>query len=141
MNDRYMAKELLDWAPVQDLTKCDIFSLGITVYEMACSASQTIQPLTANGSEWQALRAGFIPLPENATASGLEMYNIITCMMRASPSERPTAVQCLEKYDALKSDLEKALIFEKKCNEALRDKLTSQTQTKKVGLKRSHTLY
>ena len=27
---RYMAQELLNWDPIPDLTKCDIFSLGIT---------------------------------------------------------------------------------------------------------------
>lgn len=27
---RYMARELLNWGGVADLTKCDIFSLGIS---------------------------------------------------------------------------------------------------------------
>lgn len=55
-DSRYIAQELLrcesmDKAP--DLKKCDIFSLGITAYELI-----TLETLECNGSEWNHLRDG-----------------------------------------------------------------------------------
>ena len=54
---RYMAKELLDVTPNQiqnneiDLTKADIFSLGISIFKMMKGGD-----LPSNGLEWHALR-------------------------------------------------------------------------------------
>ncbi len=38
-DSRYMARELLDWGTPADLTKCDIFSLGISGKPFICSAT------------------------------------------------------------------------------------------------------
>jgi len=58
---RYLAQELLskdasDLLP--DLKKCDIFSLGITAYELI-----TLEELEKNGEEWRTLRNGSIEYP------------------------------------------------------------------------------
>ena len=49
---KYMARELLDWG-YKDLKKCDMFSLGLSLYELCCGT-----PLPGDGPEWQALRKG-----------------------------------------------------------------------------------
>lgn len=54
-DSRYMSAELLQDGP-KDLTKCDIFSLGATVYEMGRGRA-----LPPNGEEWHALRSGHPP--------------------------------------------------------------------------------
>ena len=51
---RYLAQELLSkdvLAFLPDLKKCDIFSLGITAYELI-----TLEELEKNGPEWRAFR-------------------------------------------------------------------------------------
>ena len=53
---RYLAKELLNddpSQPIPDLTKADIFSLGITAYELVEE-----KELDKNGQQWQDLRDG-----------------------------------------------------------------------------------
>ena len=52
---RYMAPELLN-DDARDLPRADVFSLGLSVYELARHV-----PLPKNGGEWQALRAGNVP--------------------------------------------------------------------------------
>ena len=58
---RYLAKELLSrdlQSLVPDLKKSDIFSLGITAYELI-----TLEELTTNGEEWRDLRDGKFEYP------------------------------------------------------------------------------
>jgi serine/threonine protein kinase len=58
---RYLAKELLSRTVLNflpDLQKSDIFSLGITAYELI-----TLQSLEKNGPEWRALREGTFDYP------------------------------------------------------------------------------
>jgi wee1-like protein kinase len=53
-DSRYMALELLqDGAPQRDLTKCDIFSLGCTLYEICLG-----EELPLSGEKWVELREG-----------------------------------------------------------------------------------
>ena len=52
---RYMAPELLN-DDARDLQRADVFSLGMSIYELARHV-----PLPKNGDEWQALRAGQVP--------------------------------------------------------------------------------
>ena len=61
-----MSKELLDdddfmssgGSGPRDLTKCDVFSLGATAFELVRRA-----PLAANGPAWHALRDGAAAFP------------------------------------------------------------------------------
>jgi len=58
---RYLAQELLSkdvFAFLPDLKKCDIFSLGITAYELI-----TLEELEKNGAEWRAFRNGSFQYP------------------------------------------------------------------------------
>lgn len=84
---RYMARELLDWGGVDDLTKCDIFSLGITVYELL-----TGDLLPYNGPVWQDLRQSKFTLPSSFASLAPLLYQL----MASIPSHRPTASQCLQ---------------------------------------------
>lgn len=84
-----MANELLH-LPVADLTKCDIFSLGITLYEISNRVT-----LEINGSQWHALR--------NHTFSFIidlskELREIIYILLSPLPENRPTAQECLQRY-------------------------------------------
>tara|TARA_B110000285_G_C14899621_1_gene502581 strand:- start:16 stop:243 length:228 start_codon:yes stop_codon:yes gene_type:complete len=55
---RYLAKELLSRTELPDLKKSDIFSLGITAFELI-----TLGSLEKNGPEWGALRDGSFQYP------------------------------------------------------------------------------
>ena len=57
--DTYMAPELLDsnGNSALDLTKCDVFSLGATLYEL-CRGTRLADSGGENNAEWHALRSG-----------------------------------------------------------------------------------
>ncbi|KAJ1449721.1 kinase-like domain-containing protein [Pelagophyceae sp. CCMP2097] len=94
-DSRYMSRELLDdddfraaSAPPRDLTKCDVFSLGATAYEIC-----TGQPLPANGARWHALRDGRLdPLP----SADMELCACVARMMHADAPMRPRASELLQ---------------------------------------------
>lgn len=88
-DSRYMSMELLS-GDHADLTKSDIFSLGIAMYEI-CLGNNKILP--SNGSDWQALRSGRILPPPNTTD---ELFQIIKKMMNPTYSERPSASDLLK---------------------------------------------
>ncbi|GFH44880.1 wee1-like protein kinase [Chaetoceros tenuissimus] len=100
---RYMCLDLLS-GNTKDLSKCDIFSLGITLYEIVRNA-----PLPMDGQQWQDLRAGKI-----GTMIGvpLPLVEIITDMMNPNADERPTCAELLKRRQLLSED-EKRLIEEK----------------------------
>merc|ERR1711918_304928 len=50
-DSRYMPLDLMKEPPYQDLTKCDIFSLGMTAFELA-----TRQPVPSHGEQYLDLR-------------------------------------------------------------------------------------
>lgn len=102
-DSRYMSMELLS-GDRSDLTKSDIFSLGISLYELCLG-----QPLPMNGDKWQDLRAGrFDPLP----GTSMELTMLIVRMMNPKPEQRPSATELL-KHPKLLSDEQKALIRER----------------------------
>ena len=135
-DSRYMANELLQWSPVEDLTKCDIFSLGITCYEISSGAS-----VKGCGEEWHALRSDNIPFPDNFPN---ELTGILKKMMQSNPKNRPTASDCLENYFVLKSDIEKELYFSNKIVQQLKSQLLDQqlSDNPRSGrkLKRNNTI-
>jgi hypothetical protein len=53
-DSRYMARELLDTVKCEDLPRCDVFSLGATMYEV-CLVDRR---LPSNGDEWHSIRDG-----------------------------------------------------------------------------------
>lgn len=91
-----MANELLDWGPVADLTKCDIFSLGVTGYEIV-----TNLPTPLNGPQWHALRNGSYSLQSNnLTNQSIPETTklLLKDLLNPSQQDRPTAFDCLRRY-------------------------------------------
>jgi len=128
-----MARELLDWGPVPDLTKCDIFSLGITTLEIVSGVQ-----VASEGQEWHLLRSGL--KSDFAILNGVsaEVQEILIALMAASPTDRPSAHACLETFANLKSDLERELMYQKKYAEQLRSQLNSRAVT---SIRRRNTVY
>lgn len=105
-----MAKELLN-APsednVVDLTKADIFSLGISIYELII-----MEELPCNGQEWHDIRNGqLVKLCENKSIS-MELKNLVSQMMNPDCLQRPSAEQIL-KSRYLQSEIENEMKWEK----------------------------
>jgi serine/threonine protein kinase len=103
-DSRYMSMELLS-GEHDDLTKSDIFSLGITFYQVCLRGKS----LPTNGPEWQALRSADVPIPPVISN---EMQLIIRQMMDPAAATRPTASELLKRPQLL-SDEQKALQAEK----------------------------
>jgi len=89
-DSRYMPRDLLEGTP-EDLTKCDIFSLGITLYETCIN-----RPLPLCGEEWQDLRDGKLSKPVDINPT---FYVIIKQMMHPDPSKRPSASELLARSE------------------------------------------
>ena len=123
-----------------DLTKSDIFSLGIAMYEICLGRSKT---LPSNGPEWQSLRSGMIIPPLNTTD---ELFQMIKKMMNPIYQERPCASDLL-KLPELMSDEQKMLYREREkvvqANQALAAQSKKMTlfppMPKPAGLVRRNT--
>ncbi|XP_005156179.1 membrane-associated tyrosine- and threonine-specific cdc2-inhibitory kinase isoform X1 [Danio rerio] len=83
---RYMAPELLrgDYG-----TAADIFSLGISILELACNIE-----VPKEGDDWQLLRNGHLP-EEFTNVLSEEMLYILRLMLTPEPCNRATAQQLL----------------------------------------------
>ena len=126
-DSRYMSLELLS-GDHGDLTKSDIFSLGITFYEI-CLGSDT--PLPSSGPQWQALRAADIPFENAAAATPQDMQLIIRQMMNPTIATRPTAGELLKRPQLL-SDEQKALLAEK--NKVIQANMALVAQSEQLRL-------
>ncbi|RWS08077.1 membrane-associated tyrosine- and threonine-specific cdc2-inhibitory kinase-like protein [Dinothrombium tinctorium] len=92
---KYLAKELMH----STFTKAaDIFSLGITILELACDLE-----LPSGGQGWHLLRSGQIP-SEFFNNLSPELKQVIQDMMHPDYRLRPTAQQLLN-YPVIKNDL------------------------------------
>lgn len=151
-DSRYMAKELLDWKPVEDLTKCDIFSLGITAFEVSSCGCHKLE---AHGPEWHLLRNGITSVALNNAFNNNNLFAlqdingnhsltnelslILSEMLAEIPKNRPSAQFCLDSHYELKSKLEKEvhvlkLRLEKEVN---KNNFSASSKTK---LKRHNTI-
>ena len=104
-DSRYMSMELLS-GDHTDLTKSDIFSLGISLYEICLGG---VRPLPTNGPEWQSLRSA--NFPALASTPG-EMLRLLQVMMHPSAATRPSAHDLLKRPQLL-SEEQKALLAER----------------------------
>jgi len=125
-DSRYMSLELLS-GDHADLTKSDIFSLGITMYELCLGSSKA---LPSNGPKWQSLRSGCIIPPPNTTDNLLQM---IKKMMNPIYQGRPCASDLL-KLPELLSDEQKMLFRE-------REKVVQANQALAAQSKNMMTLF
>ncbi|CAG0892826.1 unnamed protein product [Darwinula stevensoni] len=83
---RYLPKEILA-EDFQYLTKADIFSLGLSIYEAASGS-----PLPKNGEKWQELRSGLLPYLSQYTK---DFNDLLRVMVHPCPDERPSALEYL----------------------------------------------
>jgi len=104
-DSRYMSMELLNAGNCDDLTKNDIFSMGVTMYQI-CSG----RDLPMNGQEWQDIRSCVLK-PFQDTP--LEMEMIVKEMMNPQPSKRPKPSELLKNNELL-SEEQKQLLIEKR---------------------------
>ncbi|CAI2361851.1 unnamed protein product [Moneuplotes crassus] len=94
-DSRYLAHELLNNdpnAPLPDLTKCDVFALGVLSYELM----QGVR-CQKNGREWENLRCDQINFAKGDDYSS-EIKEMVTSMLSSDPKNRPTIENILEKY-------------------------------------------
>lgn len=117
---RYLPKEILQ-EDYSNLFKADIFSLGITLFEVAGGG-----PLPKNGPEWHKLRNGEVPA---IPALSKDFNELIAQMMHPEPNERPSSMSiyshpilsAVDSKSKLQLGLE--LTVEKRKNEILMNKL------------------
>ncbi|KAH8305499.1 hypothetical protein KR018_012252, partial [Drosophila ironensis] len=126
---RYLSKEILH-EDYSNLFKADIFSLGITLYEVAGGG-----PLPKNGPEWHKLRNGEVPVLPNLSR---DFNELIAQMMHPDPDKRPTSqsifnhpiLSAVDSKSKLQLGLE--LTVEKRKNEILMNKLRDAKKQIKV---------
>uniref|UniRef100_A0A8C6VQJ4 Membrane-associated tyrosine- and threonine-specific cdc2-inhibitory kinase n=1 Tax=Naja naja TaxID=35670 RepID=A0A8C6VQJ4_NAJNA len=83
---RYMAPELLHG----EYTKAaDVFSLGITILEIACNME-----LPNGGEGWQQLRQGYLP-PEFTAGLSVELQKLLVAMLEPDHLLRPSVEMLL----------------------------------------------
>jgi serine/threonine protein kinase len=122
-DSRYMSMELLS-GDHGDLTKSDIFSLGISLYEVCLDG----KPLPTDGDVWQALRSASMPPLSNVPE---EMQRTMRLMMNPTHTQRPTASDLLKRPQLL-SDEQKALVAEK--NKVLQANLALVAQERQLRM-------
>jgi serine/threonine protein kinase len=89
----YMANELLSSSLKHP--GADIFSLGLTLYELAASATWA---LPREGDRWHNLRSGS-HTPDLPTARNESLVKLIQRMIHPDPTQRPSAEEITEHAD------------------------------------------
>jgi serine/threonine protein kinase len=92
----YMAPELLSSGARHP--SADIFSLGLTLYELASTCSLE---LPSEGSKWQELRNGSHS-PDLPRSRCPELSQLIKTMINPDPQRRPSADDILERLETVK---------------------------------------
>ncbi|XP_015036915.1 wee1-like protein kinase isoform X2 [Drosophila pseudoobscura] len=123
---RYLPKELLK-DDYSDLVRADIFSLGITLFEVAGGG-----PLPKNGPDWHKLRNGEVPYLSTLSK---DFNELIALMMHPDPDQRPTSqsifshpiLSAVDSKSKLQLGLE--LTMERRKNEILMNKLRDAKKT------------
>ncbi|XP_018608140.1 wee1-like protein kinase 1-B [Scleropages formosus] len=89
-DSRYLANEVLQ-ENYRDLTKADIFSLGLTVI----SASGA-EPMPANGDKWHDIRQGKLPLIPQVLSQ--EFLDLLKLMIHPEPERRPSSAALIKHH-------------------------------------------
>ncbi|KAF2896362.1 hypothetical protein ILUMI_09825 [Ignelater luminosus] len=85
---RYLPKEILNDDYTQ-LTKADVFALGLTVLEAAGSG-----PLPKNGEQWHKIRE--LQIPPLAQTLSRDLLELVKLMINPDPALRPSPLQILQ---------------------------------------------
>lgn len=87
-DSRYVAKEMLNYYQGMDLTKADIFSLALSIYE---GITQEILP--KYGDKWLEMRENGLHLKDRMDLQDYsqELLEILEMMTRPIPNQRPSA--------------------------------------------------
>lgn len=106
---KYMAPELMR-GKFSD--RADIFSLGISLMELACNVA-----LPNHGAAWRALRQNRLPRTQTEDLS-VELCNTMSLFMKSNYLERPSAARLLEHPEIEKRTKarNKKLLYEKISN-------------------------
>ncbi|ESO92215.1 hypothetical protein LOTGIDRAFT_93229, partial [Lottia gigantea] len=122
---RYLPRELLN-EDYDLLSKSDIFSLALSIYEAASN-----QNLPKNGEDWHLIRDGYLPsLPGYST----QFHSLLKSMIHPDPKERPSALALVQhpylcpQLKKTKAQLRKELNEERFKNQILSRKLIEATQ-------------
>jgi len=119
-DSRYMPRELLD-DNYGDLTKADIFSLALTIYEVA-----SLKMLPTNGPQWHSIRDGKLSKSPNTC----KKFHDILLKMIDSKAERRFSPADIIKHKYFVVDDNKALLeLRMKLNE---EKLKTQSLTREL---------
>lgn len=105
---RYLPKELID-DDHSDLAKADVFSLSLTVYEVA-----SLMKLPKNGARWHRIRDGYLD-PVDGTSD--EIHNLLLKMISPVPSDRPSPSLILKEKFLLGVEKEKIDDLKRRLNE------------------------
>jgi serine/threonine protein kinase len=89
----YMANELLSSSSRHP--GADIFSLGLTLYELAASATWA---LPREGDRWHDLRSGS-HTPDLPATRNESLVKLIQLMIQPDPKQRPSAEEITERAD------------------------------------------
>jgi wee1-like protein kinase len=132
-DSRYLAPELLnevqeDYLP--DLKKADIFSLGVTFYELI-----TRRTIPNNGEEWHMIRSGKLVGLETEISGKIK--EIVRRMVHPKPEMRPSAEEVLN-CEFLKEDSEAEIRWEIMENEVLRSRIKEYERL--LGIKRKKSI-
>jgi len=101
---RYLAPELLnseEYSEKPELTKADVFSLGLTLFQLA-----TGYELPINGNDWHALRNERFEVLDQVIGLSCSFKKLIKLMLKRNPSERPSVKDLLTCYLPDKVELE-----------------------------------
>lgn len=90
-DSRFIAPELLLSATGKRAPPADIYSLGVTLLELAADIA-----LPLEGQEWQDLRQGRLPPFDDRLCRSQSLKDVVRSMMAPEPRDRPTAKQLLE---------------------------------------------
>lgn len=101
-DSRYLAPELLtEGSGEKDLTKGDIFALGMTLVEV-----MTGSVLPKNGDEWRKIRSGDGVLDlDPGHRFPASFCHLIQSMIREEPSDRPSAADIVQRLEPTKSQI------------------------------------
>ena len=91
-DSRYLAREVLNYYPGVDLTKSDIFSLGMAIYEAI-----SLEHLPNNGEDWIDIRRHGLDLKDRMDLQeySRDLLSIVEAMTRPNWPDRPGAAEIL----------------------------------------------